>query len=499
MVFSGQRGFISRHWGSSGWISYTFGFVSAWVALSLWAISSLMHDAPLPLFVAAVVVTARFAGFGPALLCTAVSALFLDYFVFLPGFAFSTSSADLQRLAVFLGISVVVGSLARQRSRAERRAEQTQQQMAAIVECSDDAIFSTNSEGMITSWNRGAETLYQYPADEVLGRHVTLIAPPDRVAEVELNRARLNRGESVASYQTERMRKDGTRVDVMISISPLRRGRGKIIGASAIARDITAQKRSEEALRRSEKLATAGRLAASIAHEINNPLEAVTNLIYLARHDPQHASQHLEMAQREVARVAHIAQQTLGFVRESAAATLVDVSFLLDEVLQLYASKLQRKRIQVEKRFQRATIHAYGGELRQLFSNLMVNAVDAMQPGGCLWLRVSPAREHTGGERVGVRILVGDSGSGIGPEQFEHLFEPFYTTKKDGGTGLGLWLSLGIVRKHGGSIRVRSRAASGKTGTVFSIFLPQTVETTEGEGSVPTDEARLTSASRNAL
>jgi PAS domain S-box-containing protein len=252
MVFSGQRGFISRHWGSSGWISYTFGLVSAWVALSLWAISSLMHDTPFSLFVAAVVVTARFAGFGPALLCTVVSALFLDYFVFLPGFAFSTSSADLQRLAVFLGISVVVGSLARQRSRAERRAEQTQQQMAAIVECSDDAIFSTNSEGMITSWNRGAETLYQYPADEVLGRHVTLIAPPDRVAEVELNRARLNRGESVASYQTERMRKDGTRVDVMISISPLRRGRGKIIGASAIARDITAQKRSEEALRRRE-------------------------------------------------------------------------------------------------------------------------------------------------------------------------------------------------------------------------------------------------------
>ena len=171
MVFSGQRGFISRHWGSSGWISYTFGLVSAWVALSLWAISSLMHDTPFSLFVAAVVVTARFAGFGPALLCTVVSALFLDYFVFLPGFAFSTSSADLQRLAVFLGISVVVGSLARQRSRAERRAEQTQQQMAAIVECSDDAIFSTNSEGMITSWNRGAETLYQYPADEVLGRH----------------------------------------------------------------------------------------------------------------------------------------------------------------------------------------------------------------------------------------------------------------------------------------------------------------------------------------
>jgi PAS domain-containing protein len=165
MVFSGQRGFISRHWGSSGWISYTFGFVSAWVALSLWAISSLMHDTPFSCFSGGCC-NGTVCRFRSALLCTAVSAVFLDYFVFLPGFTFSTSSADLQRLAVFLGISVVVGSLARQRSRGAARRANTQQ-MAAIVRCSDDAIFSTNSEGMITSWNRGAETLYQYPADEV--------------------------------------------------------------------------------------------------------------------------------------------------------------------------------------------------------------------------------------------------------------------------------------------------------------------------------------------
>jgi signal transduction histidine kinase len=262
----------------------------------------------------------------------------------------------------------------------------------------------------------------------------------------------------------------------MISISPLRNAKGQIVGASAIARDISAQKRAEEALRRNEKLATAGRLAASIAHEINNPLEAVTNLIYLARHDPANAPGHLEMAERELERVAHIARQTLGFVRESSVATPLDVGSLLDEVLRLYSSKLLKKRIEVQKRFRGAAIRAYGGELRQLFSNLIVNAVEAMDPGGLLWLRVRPGQEYADGGRRGVRVLIADNGSGISGEHLDHLFEPFYTTKKDAGTGLGLWLSLGIVRKHGGSIRVRTRVQAGKSGTMFSIFLPEGVE-----------------------
>ena len=398
-----------------------------------------MHGVPFSLFVAAVVVTARFAGFGPALLCTGISAVLLDYFVFQPPYKFSNSPVDLQRLAVFLGISILVGAGAPAHtcdppSRADEAGNGRDRGM-----CSEDAIFSVRSDGIITSWNRGAEMLYQYSADEAVGRHVTITAPPGRVGEVEENRSRLNRGESVPSYQTERMRKDGSRVSVMISISPLRDTKGQIVGASAIARDISAQKRSEEALRRNEKLATAGRLAASIAHEINNPLEAVTNLIYLARHDPANAPGHLEMAERELERVAHIAQQTLGFVvPESSVATALDVGSVLDEVLRLYSSKLLKKRIQVVKRFRGAAIRAYGGELRQLFSNLIVNAVEAMNAGGHLWLRVRPVQEYVDGGRRGVRVVVADNGSGISAEHFEHLFEPFYTTKKDAGTGLGL-------------------------------------------------------------
>lgn len=453
-------------------IPYGTAVIAAWLALCLWSLSNAILDTSFALFIAAVVATARFAGFGPALLCSALSAVLVDYFVFEPPFIFSTSTADLQRLAVFFGISTLVGSLARQRTRAESNAEQTTQHMAAIVECSEDAIFSTRPDGTITSWNRGAEALYQFRADEVLGKHITITAPPDRVDEVENNRAALNRGEAVAGYQTERMRKDGTCVSVLISISPLRNKKGAIVGASAIARDISAQKRSEEALRKSEKLATAGRLAASIAHEINNPLEAVTNLIYLARHDPTRASEYLLMAERELGRVAHIAQQTLGFVREPVSLAPVEVSALLDEVLLLYSSKLQKKDIRVVKSYSSVSINGYSGELRQLFSNLIVNAVEAMNSGGCLTLRVMPAHSHRDRGISGARIVVADNGAGIPREQFEHLFEPFYTTKKDTGTGLGLWLSLGIVRKHGGTIRVRSRRTDLHAGTVFSIFLP---------------------------
>ncbi|HEX3322329.1 MAG TPA: PAS domain S-box protein [Terriglobales bacterium] len=477
MPNSSQHDSFHKRWELfSGAPAYLFALLITWLTLSVWALWPIMREAPASLFVAAVAAVARFAGFGPALLCSFASAFCLDYFIFSPQFTFATRPVDLERLTVFVGICIIVASMARQRSKAERRAAETRQQMAAIVESSDDAIFSTRPDGTITSWNRGAEMLYQYAVEEAMGRHVSLICPSDRLAEVQQNTDRINRGESVASYQTERQRKDGSKVSVMISISPLRTPTGEIVGASAIARDISAQKRSEEALRRNEKLATAGRLAASIAHEINNPLEAVTNLIYLARHDSLNANDYLQMAESEVARVGRIAQQALGFVRDPAVAAHLDVGAVLEEVLQLYASKLKKKQVRVEKRFHKVEIQAYSGELRQLFSNLIVNALDALQPGGCLYLRVGRGTDRSTPGRSGVRVVVADNGTGIAPEHFEHLFEPFYTTKKDSGTGLGLWLSLGIVRKHGGSIRVRSRTQGAAAGTVFSIFLPELVQ-----------------------
>jgi PAS domain S-box-containing protein len=423
---------------------------------------------------AAVLFTARFLGFGPALFCSLVSTACLDFFVVPPYFSFGIhSGADVERLAAFLAISVFAGSMARQKTLAESRADHTTREMAAIVEYSCDAIYSSHPDGTITSWNRAAEHLYGYTAEEAVGSHVARLAPPERRDEVKRNREILNGGGLVDSYRTERMRKDGTRWPVLLSVSPLRNARGAIVGASTIARDISAEKQSEEAIRRSEKLATAGRLAASIAHEINNPLEAVVNLLYLARHDSSHAGEYLTMAEQEVGRVARLAQQTLGFVRDASSPDSMDPAAIMDEILQLYSRKLEGRKIRVTRRYPNSCqISGYSGELRQLLANLLVNAVDAMADGGSLQVRVALGRDWSSG-REGVRITVADNGSGIPRDNLRKIFEPFYTTKKDTGTGLGLWVSRGIVQKHGGRIRVRSRTEGRATGTVFLIFLPQ--------------------------
>jgi PAS domain S-box-containing protein len=470
-------GTILKHWfarkRNSALVQYSGAALAVWVALSLWTFSPVLHRHLFSLLLAAVMFTARFLGFGPAVFSSVVSTLCLDFFAIAPFHSFSIrTTGEAERLAVFLVISVFAGSMARQKKLAESRADRSRREMAAVVEYSCDAIYSCGPDGIITSWNRAAEALYGYSAEEAVGLPVAKLAPLERREEVQRNLLILKQGGHISSYRTERMRKDGTLCPVLLSVSPLRNAKGEHVGTSAIARDISPEKQSEEAIRRSEKLATAGRIAASVAHEINNPLEAVLNLLYLARHDASHAAKYLTMAEHEVLRVAQIAQQTLGFVRDTSSASLLEPAAIMDEILQLYSRKLDDRGVHVLRRYQDGLqIQGYSGELRQLLANLVVNAVDAMPENGVLQVRVASA--HQGSEtKEGVRITVADNGSGIPLADRAHIFEPFYTTKKDSGTGLGLWVSRGIVEKHGGSIRVRSRASVPKTGTVFSIFLP---------------------------
>ncbi len=454
-------------------VQYGGAALAVWVAVSLWALFPVLQRHLFALLLAAVLLTSRFLGFGAAVFCSLVSTACLDFFVVQPYFSFSIrSTADLEQLVAFLAISVFAGSMARQKTLAESRADRTTREMAAIVEYSADAIYSVSMDDTITSWNRAAERLYGYTAEEAAGMPVAHLGPPERRDEQERNREIINRGGHVASYRTERMHKDGTRRPVMLSVTSLRNRRGEIVGASVIARDISAEKLSEEAIRRSEKLATTGRLAASIAHEINNPLEALANLLYLARHDSSHAGDYLTLAEQEVGQVAKLAQQTLGFVRDTSSPGSMDPAAIMDEILQLYSRLLEGKHIEVTRRYcGNCRISGYSGELRQLLANLLVNAVDAMADGGALQVRVAAGRDWSSGS-TGVRITVADNGSGIPRSHLGQIFEPFYTTKKDGGTGLGLWVSRGIVQKHGGSIRVRSRTDGHATGTVFLIFLP---------------------------
>jgi PAS domain S-box-containing protein len=467
-----KESWIVRH-RHTALLRYGSATVAVWVALSLGTFSALLHRHASALFLAAVLFTARFIGFGPSVFCSFLSAACLDFFVFHRTFNLSIGRVDdIERLLVFLGISVFAASMARQRTLAESRAHRSTREMAAIVEYSSDAIFSTSPEGIITSWNRAAENLFGYTTEEAVGLPVYLLAPPDRHEEVRRNSRLINAGRRVDAYQTERIRKNGIRWPVLLSISPLLDARGQIVGASAIARDMSAEKQSQEAVRRNEKLATAGRLAASIAHEINNPLEAVLNLLYLARNDSKNAGNYLTMAEQEVGRVARLAQQTLGFIRDTNLPSHIDPASIVDETLQLYSRKLEAKQIRVTRRYRDVEqIDAYAGELRQLLANLVVNAAEAMGSHGSLQVRVAPGHDWSH-DREGVRITVADNGTGISSEDLAQIFEPFYTTKKDFGTGLGLWVSEGIVRKHGGSIHVRSRADGETTGTVFSIFLP---------------------------
>jgi PAS domain S-box-containing protein len=465
-----ESGWARQHWA----VRYSASLLATGIALWIWFLWPVMHRDPFAIFIAAVIVSARFLGFGPALLCTAASCLAIDYFAFQPRFSFVLSASDYGRLLVFVVVAVLTAGIARQRLRAETRAEHMQRQMAAMVESSADAILGTDMNAIITSWNQGAERLYGYAAAEIIGQHASILVPPERRDEIVTFLRRLARGEAIQHHPTERVRKDGVRLIVDLSLSPVRNERGEIVGASSIAHDITAQRRAEEALRQNEKLATAGRLAAAVAHEINNPLEAVINLIYLARHNAQSPDQYLDMAEKEVHRVGEIAQQMLGFVREGASPMPLNVSATLDDVLQLYRRKLDDKHIRVEKDYATVEIRGFAGELRQLFSNLILNAVDAMGDGGRLVLHVARGHEWGNSRRAGVRVTVADNGKGIQAGDMARIFEPFYTTKGDAGTGLGLWLSRGIVQKHEGAIRVRSRTTRGSSGTVFSVFLPET-------------------------
>ncbi len=234
-------------------------------------------------------------------------------------------------------------------------------------------------------------------------------------------------------------------------------------------------RKAEEALRRSEKLAVTGRLASSIAHEINNPLESVTNLLYLMKTAGEMADvqRYRQLAEQELARVTEITTQTLKFYREPMEHAPTDIPELIDSVLALHYSKLVSRSVQVHRELEDIPSMAAGtGELRQVFANLIGNALDAMPAGGRLRIRARRAREPVNEQRMGIRISVADNGTGIPAEIRDTVFEPFVSTKGDRGTGLGLWVTLEIVQKHAGTIRVRSSVDPRRSGTVFSVFLP---------------------------
>lgn len=277
----------------------------------------------------------------------------------------------------------------------------------------------------------------------------------------------------------------------LVGAYPVRTTPNQVRWAGIVIRDVSERVRAEEALRRTEKLAATGRFAASIAHEINNPLEGLTNLLYLLRKFcglAPPALEYVEMAEHETRRVAEIAQKTLRFYRQSTLPARARLAELIDSILDLYKFRLAAQGIRVERDYDPAmTLFCYEGEIRQVFANVIGNAIDATSGGGSMVIRARGSRSWADSTSAcGVRFTVADTGTGMSADVRRRIFEPFFTTKEATGTGLGLWISQEIIVKHHGSVRVRSRpGGSGQpSGTVFQIFLPDD-ETLAGPPRAP--------------
>ena len=357
----------------------------------------------------------------------------------------------------------------------QRLAEEARYRLAAIVDSSEDAVISKDLNGVVTSWNAAAERIFGWTATDMIGRSILTVIPPELHPDEDMILGKIRRGERVEHFETERLRKDGTRINLSLTISPVKDAAGRIVGAAKIARDITDQRRREDALRRSEKMAATGQLAASIAHEINNPMQALANLLALIGYGSPADEKTLELvalAQAELNRMSHIARQMLSFYRESPAPVALKLTELMEDVFELVAMQARANHIRIVREYEsKGELHGYPVELRQLFANLITNAVEAIGQNGELRIRVSRGRDWKDG-RTGVRVLVCDTGHGIAEDWRRHLFAPFFTTKTAKGTGLGLWVARGVVEKHHGSIRLRTRTGGPRRGTVFSVFLP---------------------------
>ncbi len=240
--------------------------------------------------------------------------------------------------------------------------------------------------------------------------------------------------------------------------------------------DIAQQKRGEEALRQTEKLAAVGRLASSIAHEINNPLASVTNLLYLLstqRSLDRTAREYVRSAQEELSRVSEITTQTLRFHKQASSATPTRVSEVLDAVLAMYRSRLVSSNIQVHREYERtAQLVCFAGEIRQCMATIIGNSIDACNQGGSLRIRLGHSVGWRQRQRRGIRVTLSDTGHGIAGDQMRKIFEPFFTTKGITGTGLGLWITKDLIARHDGTISMRSSTGAARHGTVVSIFLP---------------------------
>jgi PAS domain S-box-containing protein len=358
--------------------------------------------------------------------------------------------------------------------RAEEATREREQRFSALAESIPQLVWASAPNGDRIYVNSRYCEYTGMGAEALVGARWREYLHPDDIERTnELWYRSMETGEPYLNEYRIR-RHDGMYRSFLVRANPVRNPSGEIERWLGTATDIHDQKLAEEALRRSEKLAATGRLAASIAHEINNPLEAVTNALYLALLDtglPQDTRTYLKIAEQELARVAQVTTQTLRFHRQSVAALEVDLADVMDSAFSLFAPRFEACGISVDRGYKSGhLLLCRADELRQVFANFLSNALDATRQGGRVRLRIRPC---TGPDSSpGLRVIIADTGHGIPPHLRKAIFEPFISTKETTGTGLGLWVSDGIVQKHKGHISLRSSTAEAHHGTVFSIFFP---------------------------
>lgn len=368
--------------------------------------------------------------------------------------------------------SILLGHQARRKqlNHAEKARTEADTRLKRIMETEAVGMIFFDGEGTIIEANDVFLRMVGYTRDDVASRTMTWrsLTPPEWLAVSEEQMRGFERTGRIGPYEKEYFRKDGSRRWMLFA--------GRDLGDETIveyAIDITDRKRAEEALVRNDKLSTLGRLAASIAHEINNPLEAATNLLYLARTMdgvPAEAKDYLILAEAELNRVAHITRQSLGFYHESSQPTEVSLPELLEATIDLLQAKITSKQARIDRRWKEdVTVRAVAGELRQVFSNLMANSLDAIDVGGTISVRAGRYDSNRGPM---ARVSFSDSGCGIEREKHTNIFDPFFTTKQDLGNGLGLWVTSQIMEKHRGTVRMRSRTEAPHRGTTFSLSFP---------------------------
>jgi PAS domain S-box-containing protein len=362
----------------------------------------------------------------------------------------------------------------------ERNARITasQQLLATTLESIGDAVISLNEQGKIRFMNAVAQKLTGWPlsaaADLSVGEVLRLVHPQTHQPMGNVLED-LDRSGAMGLHQEGTLiARDGAEYAVDVKVSTVMDADGRTDGSVVVFRDVTELRKAEVTLIANEKLAVTGRLAASIAHEIHNPLDSVANLHFLISQetDPQRRSDYLKLAQQELGRTLQISRAMLSLYRESPMPVQVNLEELIGSVLLLLDRKMRDQNIQVEQSFTHP-VHVYGfpGELRQVFTNLIANAGEAAGPNGYVRILVRPASPLDG--RAGTIVEIADSGRGIAPHVEKKLFQPFMTTKGERGTGLGLWVSLGIVQKHGGTVRISNSTEGDLRGAVVRVYLPE--------------------------